>query len=62
MLANRLSYYYDVHGESVTLDTACSSGLMAVHLGARSILAGRDILADGGRVGILKRPYEALFS
>lgn len=30
MLANRLSYYFDWHGPSVTIDTACSGSLSAL--------------------------------
>ena len=40
MLANRVSYFFHLHGESVTLDTACSSGLIAISMGIRSILTG----------------------
>lgn len=30
MLANRISYFYNLVGPSVALDTACSSGLVSV--------------------------------
>ena len=30
MLSSRLSHFYDLHGPSLTLDTACSSGLVAL--------------------------------
>ena len=40
ILANRVSYHFNLHGPSVTLDTACSSGAMSVHLGAQSVLTG----------------------
>ena len=31
MLANRISHFYDLRGSSVTLDTACSAGLVATY-------------------------------
>jgi len=30
MAANRISYYYDFHGTSLSIDTACSSALVAI--------------------------------
>ena len=40
ILANRISYFYDLHGASVTVDTACSSSLVSFHMGNRSIQDG----------------------
>ena len=37
ILANRISYFYDLHGASVTMDTACSSSLVCFHMGNRSV-------------------------
>ena len=42
VLANRVSHLFDLHGPSVTLNTACSSGMTTVHLGAKSILTGKN--------------------
>ncbi|KAJ8131128.1 hypothetical protein O1611_g2501 [Lasiodiplodia mahajangana] len=42
MLANRLSHFYDLRGPSVALDTACSGGLVATHLGCQSIRSGES--------------------
>ncbi len=37
MMSNRLSWFYDLHGPSVSLDTACSGSLVALHLACQSI-------------------------
>ena len=42
MLANRLSHFFDLRGHSMTLDTACSSGLIALHLACQSIRTGES--------------------
>ncbi|KAI0415269.1 putative polyketide synthase [Xylaria grammica] len=42
MLANRLSHFYDLRGPSIALDTACSGGLVAAHLGCQSIRSGES--------------------
>lgn len=40
IIANRVSYYLDLHGPSLTVDTACSSSLAAFHLACQSLRAG----------------------
>ncbi|KAK2025345.1 ketoacyl-synt-domain-containing protein [Colletotrichum zoysiae] len=40
MLANRVSWFFNLHGPSITLDTACSSSLYALHLACQSLRLG----------------------
>lgn len=40
MLANRLSWFFDLQGPSIMMDTACSSSLTAVHLASQALRAG----------------------
>ncbi|WP_407559884.1 type I polyketide synthase [Streptomyces sp. 184] len=49
-LANRLSHLLGLAGPSLAVDTAQSSGLAAVHLAVRSLLAGESALALAGGV------------
>jgi acyl transferase domain-containing protein/NADPH:quinone reductase-like Zn-dependent oxidoreductase/SAM-dependent methyltransferase len=56
MLSNRLSYYFNLKGPSVTLDTACSSGLVAVHLACQSLQAGESSMAIVGGSNLILSP------
>ena len=45
LLSNRVSYFYNLHGPSVTLDTACSSSLIGFHMAHQSIRNGEADVA-----------------
>ncbi|NOJ97531.1 SDR family NAD(P)-dependent oxidoreductase [Corallococcus coralloides] len=63
-LATRASYLLDLRGPSVTVQTACSTSLVAVHLACQALLNGEmDVALAGGvsipvphRVGYLHQP------
>lgn len=45
ILANRISFFFDLHGPSVQVDTACSSSLTGFHLGNQSLQTGESEMA-----------------
>jgi len=51
-LATRASYELNLKGPSVTVQTACSTSLVAAHMAAQSLLAGECDLALAGGVSI----------
>ncbi|KAJ5247159.1 hypothetical protein N7468_002142 [Penicillium chermesinum] len=57
--SNRISYYFDLHGPSVTIDTACSSSLAALHLASQSIRSGECSIAivGGCHLNLLPEPF-----
>jgi acyl transferase domain-containing protein/acyl carrier protein len=59
-LANRVSYSFDFQGPSLTVDTACSAALTALHLAARSIRGGECRAAVVGGVNLSLHPYKYL--
>jgi phthiocerol/phenolphthiocerol synthesis type-I polyketide synthase E len=52
-LATRVSYKLDLRGPSVTVQTACSTSLVAVHLACQSLIGGECDLALAGGVTVV---------
>ncbi|CAP93818.1 Pc16g11480 [Penicillium rubens Wisconsin 54-1255] len=53
MTANRLSYFFDLKGPSVTVDTACSGSLVALHLACQSLQTGDASTAIAAGVNLV---------
>lgn len=56
MLSNRVSWFFDLKGPSATLDTACSSSMVALHLGAQSLKTGDSDMAIINGVTVINYP------
>ncbi len=56
IVANRVSYMLDLRGPSMTLDSACSSSLLAVHQAVRSLRSGETDMALAGGVNLVVAP------
>lgn len=59
LASGRIAYALGTHGPAVSVDTACSSGLTAVHLACHSLLDGESDLALAGGVSVLLEPRKA---
>lgn len=59
-IANRISYFYNLKGASVSIDTACSGSLVSVHLACQSIWDGSSDAAFAGGVNIIINPESSL--
>lgn len=57
-IAHRTSYFFDLCGPSLAVDTMCSSSLTAVHLACQSLLDGGCELAIAGGVNLSIHPQK----
>ncbi|WP_268626493.1 SDR family NAD(P)-dependent oxidoreductase [Paenibacillus alvei] len=55
-IANRVSYFLNLTGPSMAVDTMCSSSLTAIHLACVSLLHGESELAIAGGVNLTLHP------
>ena len=59
-IANRVSYFFNLNGPSMAIDSACSSSLTALHLACESIRRGECRAAVVGGVNIIAHPAHYL--
>lgn len=57
-IANRVSYFFDLRGPSLAVDTMCSSSLAAVDLACQSLLSGACRVAIAGGVNLSIHPQK----
>lgn len=55
--SGRVSYALGLRGPSLTIDSACSSSLAAVHLAVRALRSGECKLALAGGVNLILQPH-----
>ena len=58
ILSNRISYFFDFRGASMTIDTACSASLVALHQAVQSLRSGESQAAIVAGANLILTPEQ----
>lgn len=61
IVSNRISYFFDWHGPSMTVDTGCSASLVGLHLAVQSLRAGECRMALACGTNLILGPEYFIF-
>ncbi|KAI1779417.1 ketoacyl-synt-domain-containing protein [Hypoxylon cercidicola] len=56
IMSNRISFFLDIHGPSMTIDTGCSASLVCVHNACQALRDGEIDTALAGGTGLILMP------
>lgn len=58
ILANRISHIFGFNGESISLDAACASSLVAIHHAKKNLISDHSVYALAGGVNLNLAPWK----
>ncbi|KAI9699171.1 MAG: Type I Iterative PKS [Bogoriella megaspora] len=61
IMSNRVSYFFDWRGPSATIDTACSSSMVALHMAVQALRNGEATMSVAAGVNLILGPEMYIF-
>lgn len=56
VLSNRISHFFDLQGASMSIDTGCSAGMVALHQACQTIRSGQSSMSVVGATSTMLNP------